>query len=276
MTGNLDVAAYLARIGHDGPPTISAATLNVLHWRHVTTIPFENLDVLLGRRIGLDPAQIAAKLVTARRGGYCFEQNGLFLAMLRQMGFKAEAMSARVWWGKKDGVLPQRSHMTLKVEIDGAVYLCDVGFGGLTPVAPLRWEMDAPQQTSHETYRLSPLADPRVPGEIALQAEIEGGWQTVYSFLPQAVDPADFGMANWYVSTHPDSFFTQTMIAARPFGEGRHVLQDGRSTIRGRDRQENARQVGGRGDLARVLAEGFGLELPAAEIDLLWGRLPPQ
>jgi N-hydroxyarylamine O-acetyltransferase len=271
--GGGDVGAYFDRIGYGGDACATLPVLQDLHWRHVSSIPFENLDVLLGRKIDLDPAGIAAKLVTARRGGYCFEQNGLFLAILRQIGFKAEAMSARVWWGKKDGILPQRSHMTLKVDVGSEVYLSDVGFGGLTPVAPLRWEMDTPQHTSHETYRLSPLADPRAPGEIALQAEIEGAWQTVYSFLPQAVDPADFGMANWYVSTHPDSFFTQAMIAARPFSGGRHVLQDGRSTIRGRDRQENARQLRDRADLARVLAEGFSLELAEAEIDLLWGRL---
>ncbi|MBI2254845.1 MAG: arylamine N-acetyltransferase [Proteobacteria bacterium] len=271
-----DIGAYFDRIGYGGEARATLPVLQELHWHHVSAIPFENLDVLLGRRIALDPARIAAKLVAARRGGYCFEQNSLYLSMLQQLGFKATALSARVWWGKKDGALPQRSHMALKVELGGAAYLCDVGFGGLTPVAPLRWEINVPQKTSHETYRLTALADPRADGEIALQAEIDGGWETLYSFRPQVVDPADFAMANWYVSTHPDSFFTWTLIAARPFDDGRHVLQDAKSAIRDRARRETTRQLGAEGELATILAETFGLDLPAVDVSRLWARLPLQ
>lgn len=270
------IGHYFERIGYGGEARVALPILQDLHWRHVSSIPFENLDVLLGRRIELDPARITEKLVTARRGGYCFEHNSLYLGILKKLGFKATALSARVWWGKKDGILPQRSHMTLKVELDGMDYLCDVGFGGLTPVAPLRWELDVPQQTSHETYRLAMLSDLRAEGEIALQAEIDGGWETLYSFRPHAVDPADFAMANWYVSTHPDSFFTQAMIAARPFGEGRHVLQDVKSTIRDRARRETARQLASAAELTGILSETFGLDLPEADIARLWARLPGQ
>lgn len=267
------LGAYFGRIGYGGTAAATLATLRDLHWRHVTSIPFENLDVLLGRPVDLDPAAIAAKLVTAGRGGYCFEQNGLYLAMLRRMGFQASALSARVWWGKKDGLLPQRSHMALRVELAGERYLCDVGFGGLTPVAPLRWEMDVAQQTSHETYRLAVLSHPQVNGEIALQAEIDGSWETLYSFAPLAVDPADFVMANWYVSTHSASFFTQTLIAARPFADGRHVLQDAKSTIRGRDRSETVHQLGSVGELGSQLGDIFGIGLSTGDLAQLWGRL---
>lgn len=271
MTNEVD--AYFSRIGYGGSAAPSLSVLNDLHWRHASAIPFENLDVILGRPVMLDPAAIVAKLVTAKRGGYCFEQNGLYLAMLRQLGFKVDALAARVWWGRDGKDLPPRTHMTLRVELDGAGYLCDVGFGGMTPVRPLRWVLDEGQATTHESYRLRQLSDGPAAGEIVLEAEIEGGWQMLYSFLPQAVDPADFNLANWYVSTHPTSFFTQAMIVARPFEDGRHVLQERKSTRRARDRSEIVRQLADGADLRNYLAETFGMGLESADLDRLWTRL---
>ncbi len=272
MTGTVE--AYFRRIGYGGEAMPSLAVLQDIHWRHVTSIPFENLDVILGRSIALDPAAIAAKLVAAKRGGYCFEQNGLYLAILREIGFTANALAARVWWGRDGKDLPPRTHMTLKVELDDVAYLCDVGFGGMTPVGPLRWAFDAAQKTTHETYRLRELREGPAAGEIALEAEIAGEWQPLYSFQPHAVDPADFNLANWYVATHPTSFFTQAMIVAMPFGDGRHVLQERKSTRRAaRDRSETVRQLADRADLGAHLAETFGLSLEMDDLERLWARL---
>ncbi|MDY0871085.1 arylamine N-acetyltransferase family protein [Dongia rigui] len=270
---NRNLAAYFNRIGYGGAAGASAAVLADVHWHHVSSIPFENLDVILGRKVDLDPAAIAAKLIGARRGGYCFEQNGLYLAMLQQLGFKAEALAARVWWGRTDPSLPPRTHMTLRVGIGDDAYLCDVGFGGMTPVSPLRWVLDLTQPTTHETYRLREMRDGPAAGETLLEAEIDGGWQRLYSFLPQPVPLPDFNLANWYVSTHPASFFTQAMIVAMPFGEGRHVLQDRKSTRRARDRSEAVRLLGDRRDLGAQLEEIFGLTLTSGDLDRLWGRL---
>jgi N-hydroxyarylamine O-acetyltransferase len=270
---NRDLAGYFDRIGYGGVAGVNANVLADLHWRHASSIPFENLDVILGRKVDLDPMAIAAKLITARRGGYCFEQNGLFLTMLRQLGFKAEALAARVWWGRGDPSLPPRTHMTLRIILDSEAYLCDVGFGGMTPVSPLHWTLELPQPTTHETYRLREMHEGPAAGEIALEAEIDGGWQRLYSFLPQPVHLTDFNLANWYVSTHPASFFTQTMIVAMPFEAGRHVLQDRKSTRRARDRSETVREIADGWDLGAHLGATFGLEMTAEDLDRLWGRL---
>ncbi len=279
MDGGIDLAAYLRRIGLStpivSPAAPSADLLRDLHWRHASTITFENLDVLLGRPISLDLAAISAKLVDAGRGGYCFEQNSLFQAALRALGFGVSAMAARVWWGRDAVSLPPCTHMTLLADAGGARFLCDVGFGGLTLPQPLRWVMGEAQATSHETYRLAPLDDPRVPGEIALEALIEGGeagtkWERLYSFLPQAVNPADFNLANWFVSTHPESFFTRTLIAAMPVAGGRQVLQHRKTTFRTPGRGETSRELAGAEDLASLLQGTFGLSLGTAEIRRLW------
>jgi len=269
----LDLQAYFDRIGYQGAVAANAAVLQQLHWLHVSSIPFENLDVLLGRPILLDTSALAAKLVTAKRGGYCFEQNGLFLAVLRAIGFTADAFAARVWQGRQDASVPPRSHMLLRVDCPDGSYLCDVGFGGLTPVQPLSWQMEIEQPTSHETYRLVPDA---VAGELALQARIEGDWAMLYSFLPQTAAPADFDVANWYVSTHPGSFFTQAIIATRPFAEGRHILQDRKVTVRDRDRSDQVTALTGLADLRTTLLDSYGLALGTAELGALWARLAPQ
>jgi N-hydroxyarylamine O-acetyltransferase len=269
----LDLEAYFERIGYPGKAVATLAALKELHWRHASTIPFENLDVLLGRPVDLAPAAIAAKLVAARRGGYCFEQNGLFLAVLRRLGFAVEAFAARVWWGRSDAALPPCTHMLLKVQLAEGDFLCDVGFGGLTPVSPLRWEMNLAQATTHETYRLMMLTQGPAAGEIALEASIEGGWQRLYSFRNLAVDLADFTLANWYVATHPASFFTQAMIVAMPFADGRHVLQDLKVTTRSLERNEAVRQLADAADLGALLHGTFGLDLGRPEIERLWERL---
>src|ERR1051325_366706 len=114
---NLD--AYLARIGHTGSREASLATLRALHLLHVGAIPFENLDVLLGRGIRMDLESVEQKLVRDRRGGYCFEQNTLFAAVLRALGFKVDAFLARVRWNVPQENRTPLTHMILRVEIDG-------------------------------------------------------------------------------------------------------------------------------------------------------------
>lgn len=270
----MDIGAYFERIAYGGATAPTRAILAQLHWHHASHIPFENLDVILGRGVDLAPAAIARKLVSAQRGGYCFEQNGLYLRVLRQMGFDAAAIAARVWWGWEAAGLPPRTHMALKIDLGSECYLSDVGFGGLTPVMPLRLVLTEVQQTTHEAYRLMPLEDGPAKGETVLQAFIGGAWLNLYSFLPQPIDPTDFGIANWYVSTHPQSLFTREMIVAMPFENGRRVLQQRKLTMRGRDGSETVRMLAGPDDLAEALAGMFGLALSTSEIARLWAALP--
>src|SRR5262249_26883142 len=127
---SFDLDAYLARIGYAGPRAPTAEGLHDVHAAHALAIPFENLDILLGRGVSLDPARLAAKLVDARRGGYCFEHNSLIAAALRELGFIVEILGARVRMGPPRPNLPPRTHCLLRVTIDGAPWLADVGFGG--------------------------------------------------------------------------------------------------------------------------------------------------
>ena len=119
----------------------------------MSTIPFENLDVLIERRIALTPEAIEQKLVGERRGGYCFEQNGLLLEVLDQLGFEARPLSARVRMGKTRDVIPARTHLCVRVELDES-WLVDVGFGGMSLTSALRLGIEGPQETPHETRRL--------------------------------------------------------------------------------------------------------------------------
>ena len=138
-----DLPAYLARVAFQKAPRPDAATLRALHQAHIAAIPFENLDIPLGRGIRIDLGSIQAKLVRTRRGGYCFEQNALFAAALEEIGFPVTRLSARVRSG--GAMLLPRTHMLLKVEADGIARICDVGFGGwglLEPI-PLRIEYSA-------------------------------------------------------------------------------------------------------------------------------------
>src|SRR5215471_15232590 len=150
----LDLDAYLARIGYVGPREPSLAVLRSIHALHPSAIPFENLDVIRGVGIRLDLPSIEQKLVRDRRGGYCFEQNGLFAAVLEELGFEVTPLAARVRWQVPPDVRTSLTHMVLRVDVERVPYLADVGFGGQTPTAPLRLDVPDAQRTPRETFRV--------------------------------------------------------------------------------------------------------------------------
>lgn len=198
-----------------GPPTL--ATLRALHLAHVVAIPFENLDVQMGVRIRLDIESVQAKLVDRRRGGYCFEQNTLFLNVLRELGFDVLPCEARVRNGPSS--LLARTHMMLIVRVDGRDWLCDVGFGtGLFEPAPMDGE---PVSQFAWTFRVA-----REDALGVLQAHRHGAWEDLYAFEPAGRLPVDFEMANWYTSTWPESRFIQTLTAQRSSPDVRRVLRN--------------------------------------------------
>src|SRR5262245_17801213 len=137
----IDLDRYFARIGYGGPHTPTLATLHGIAAAHVQTIPFENLDVLLGRRIDVDPVAIEQKLVGDRRGGYCFEQNALLLTVLTALGFEARPLSARVRYQRPRDFLPARTHLCVRVELDEP-WLADVGIGSMSMSAAIRLVLD--------------------------------------------------------------------------------------------------------------------------------------
>lgn len=259
--------AYLDRIGLERPGAPTLDVLRRLHAAHVATIPFENLDILLGRGISLDPEDLRAKLVEGRRGGYCFEQNTLFQHVLRDLGFAVTPLEARVRIGATS-LLP-RTHMVLAVRIDEQDWLADVGFGAdglLEPVLlPPARAVDL-----HETadFRVASEGDLRV-----LQKRTPDGWVDLYAFLLQGVHPVDFEVGNWYTSTHPTSAFLRRLTAQRTTPEVRYLLRYPLySEIRGFDVQ--SREIT-RGELAPLLRETFLIDIPLdVRIELIDGPAP--
>ena len=144
----LNLPAYFSRIGYTGPREATLDVLRQIQFCHATTIPFENLSVLLGQGIALDLAAIEHKLITLQRGGYCFEQNTLLMHVLLQLGFAVTPLSGRVRWMQPREFTPPRTHLFLRVTIDGAPWLADVGVGGPTPTVSLSFYI----KHIHQTY----------------------------------------------------------------------------------------------------------------------------
>jgi N-hydroxyarylamine O-acetyltransferase len=151
MAGVVDLESYVRRIGHKGELHPDIETLRSIMAGHVTSVPFENLDVLLGRPILLDPESLQRKLVQQERGGYCFEQNGLLLLVLREIGFDVTPLAGRVRMGVPREVVPPRTHLFLRVKIKDVDWLADCGVGGMSLSAPIRFSLDERQETPHDS-----------------------------------------------------------------------------------------------------------------------------
>jgi len=218
MVAEVDLDGYFQRIGFGGEVRPRLDTLFALHFAHATTIPFENLDIQMGLPIRLDLPSLQEKLILRRRGGYCFEHNTLFLAALRAMGFDAAACEARVRLGAPE-VLP-RTHMLLQVRLDGATWLCDVGFGGEGLLHPVPMDGEAHGQFLN-AYRVGSEGPMRV-----LQSHHDGAWTDLYVFHPQPQFAVDFEVANHYTSTHPESRFVKTLTAQLPGPQVRRILRN--------------------------------------------------
>ena len=267
--GTLDLARYLSRIEYAGPRTATIVTLAALHRAHVTHIPFENLDVVLARPIALDLASLQAKLVAGRRGGYCFEQNLLFSAVLQAFGFTVTQLAARVRLGTS--VLRPRTHMTLAValEASGARWLVDVGFGAQGPLEPVPLEPGASRQQGSWTFRITDEN-----GLNVLQSSRGDEWQDLYAFTLEPQHRVDYELMNHYTSTHPSSPFTKILTAQRIAPDVRRILRD-RDYSEDRGRDVTTRTLAGAGEIRDVLASEFGLHFRADEASALLRKFPP-
>lgn len=265
----IDLDAYFARIGYDGPRAPTLATLGGIHARHPAVIPFENLDPLLGRPVSLDLAAVQAKLVGQRRGGYCFEHNALFRAALDQLGFAVTPLIARVvWMSPPDRPMGPRSHMLLRVDLAEGPHIADVGFGGHLYSGPLKLAPGIEQTTPEATLRLTP------DGEVlVLETRLPGGWQPMYRFTLEPAYLADYEVSNWYTSTHPASIFTSALLAERLTPQVRCSLFNTRLTRRHADGRVEVEDLADAEALARALDVDFGVT-PPADAGAVFNRLP--
>lgn len=265
----LDLDSYLRRVGYEGPLTPSAGTLRSLHRAHVAAFPFENLDVLLGRPVRLDLKSLQAKMIAQRRGGYCFEQNSLFAAVLEALGFTVTGLVARVCLDSEK--LRPKLHMLLRVEVGASVWLADVGFGGEGLLEPIPVSNGEPM--SHQgswTYSLA--VTQRWGSQVSVLRSLRPqGWADVYTFTSEPAFVVDFEVLNHFAATHPRSPFVARPIVQRSAYDARHRLTGQvLSTIRPNGKEErrtlHAREV------PNVLAEVFGIELIAADMDAVCHR----
>jgi N-hydroxyarylamine O-acetyltransferase len=259
----LDVDSYLKRIGYAGPRNARLETLRALQVLHALAIPFENLDTLLGKPVRLDLPSLERKLVQSRRGGYCFEQNILFKHALVALGFDTTALAARVVWERPAGEARARTHMVLLIKLGDRRYVCDVGFGGLTPTAPIELEPEIEQQTPHETFRI--VGTPR---ELAVEARVRGEWKRLYRFDLQEQLEVDIELLNHYVMSHAESPMLGRLIAARVASDCRYALGNGDFRIHHLNGESEHRRLADVGELRAVLERTFGVGVPAgSEVD---------
>src|ERR1700730_17423646 len=248
----LDLNEYFDRINYRGNAEPNLDVLQDLVTAHTRTIPFENLDPLMGVPVDdLSPEALTDKLVHRRRGGYCYEHNGLMGYVLAELGFKVRRFAGRVvWMLPPDAPPPAQTHAVLAVTFPGAQgpHLVDVGFGGQTPTSPLRFEIGGVQQTTHEPYRLEDRGD-----GLVLQTQVRDDWRALYEFAPQARPQIDLKLASWYVSTHPASHFVTGLMAVLVTDDARWNLSGRTLTIHRADGSEKIRL-----DDAAAVVDGVG------------------
>lgn len=253
---NLD--AYFARIGYAGPRTPTLDALHAITAAHTQTIPFENLDVLLGRRIGLEIEAIFEKLVHQRRGGYCFEQNGLLLHVLTELGFAVAPLSARVRWQRTRLEPAPRTHVFLRVELNGESWITDVGVGGMSQTGAIMLREGEEQATPHETRRIV-----REDGLWFHQARLKGEWRDIFEFTLEEMPALDREVASWFTSSHPQSHFKNRLLVARALEGGRRLtLQNDELSLRDAKGDAQTRKLASPSELLSVLSEQFGLRFP--------------
>ena len=256
MPEAFDLDAYLRRLSYDGPRQPSFAVLASIVSLHAATIPYENIDVLLKRRIHLDVVSLQHKLVHRRRGGYCFEQNALLEAALQALGFAVTCLAAR---NVRRLPVPEeaaRDHKILRVDVPEGSYIADVGLGNLTPTVPLALRLGLEQPTPHAAYRLLPQGS-----EFIVDINRGETWEGLFRFAPDPVPAIDFEMANWFMSTFPGGGLLHNLIVARPTATGQTSVLNRRYTVHGLDNQVTHRSLDGIDDYRDVLTSGFGLAI---------------
>ena len=255
---SLDVAAYLERINYKGPIEPALETLRALHKAHHLAVPFENLDIHLGEEISLDEAALFDKIVKRRRGGFCYEMNGLFAALLRRLGFSVTMLSAGVI--NRDGSFgPEFDHMALMVQLQER-WLADVGFGDSFR-EPLRLDEEGEQVEETFAYRII-----REGEKLILQRrEGKSKWDDQYIFTLEPRSMNDYAAMCRYHQTSPESHFTQKRICSLATPEGRVSLSDMRLIVtKGTERQESIIETASLYALA--LRRHFGMEVDVEKL----------
>jgi len=224
----LSVQAYLDRINYRGPTDISLKTISALQEAHLSSVPYENLDIIAGKHNSLAPGSLYERIVLNRRGGYCFELNGLFAWLLEKLGFELVEYFGR--WLKYEPIeIPMCRHRIPRVEIAGKSYIADVGLGHFGSRWPLLLEEGLEQDQDGEKFR---IVRHEKMGWI-VQDFYKGIWGNVFSFSEDPKQPIDYLQPHWYCTTHPDSIFKNSTMVYIRTPEGRNTIFDVTDIITG-------------------------------------------
>lgn len=248
---NFSLSRWFDRIGMVPPARFDAAALAEAMRRQLFTVPFENLDVQMGREISLDPQAIVDKILNRGRGGYCYEVNGLFALALTALGVAHRFVAARPMFYP---VRRPRTHMAIVATLDGVDWLCDLGFGSWGIRAPMRLDrLDEVVEVDGERFRLRREAD----DVYVVSALVEGGWADQYGFDLSPQEWIDFAPANYLNSHHPDAIFVQKSVVVRLNERGRTLLV-GDTLKRSVDGRIETRTIAP-DERDAILAQEFGL-----------------
>jgi N-hydroxyarylamine O-acetyltransferase len=251
----LNVKAYLERIDYRGPLAPTAETLRGLQVAHLRAVPFENLSIHAGQPIVLDDEALFEKIVERRRGGFCYEANGLFAALLRALGFDVTMLSAGV--ANAEGAFgPDFDHMALMVTLERR-WLVDVGFGD-SFIEPLLLDERGEQAQGGRAYRISPDGAHLV----LLRRDGGGEWGAQYRFTLRGHEYADYAEMCRHHQTSPQSHFTRARICSRATEEGRLTLSEMRFITTYRDGRRQERTLTSQEEYAATLREHFGIVMP--------------
>lgn len=214
------VQQYFERIGLEMPETIvpDSELLRKLHYAHCTTVPYENLDIIRGIPLSLEPEDLFDKIVTRKHGGFCFELNGLFGWLLRELGYGVTEFASRYLRGESE--LPMRRHRVLRVEATDGIWMADVGIGDASPRYPVRMIVDEVQPQFDEEYKF--VKDPFLGW--VLMNTFKGEWKQFYSFTEEPQLKVDFIAPTFYCEKHPASPFIHEEMFSLKTAEGRITL----------------------------------------------------
>ena len=257
---SFDLSAYLERIGLKAPDTPNIEYLFALHKAHLHTFPFENFDIQLGRNIDITPEAIFNKLVHHKRGGYCFELNGLFHQAVQACSFDSRSLLGRV---HITGTPTGRGHQLGLITIEGEQWLCDTGFGKDTPRTPFRFVHNEIQDCAGQQIR---LIDAGGFGTM-VQSRSDNEWTNLYSFDLEHVCHADSEYGNFYTSQNPNSFFTFARVATLPAENKMLILYNSSITITTESGVETI-ELAEDDSYIEALKTYFGIELDAHYADL--------
>jgi N-hydroxyarylamine O-acetyltransferase len=250
----MDTEKYLRRIGIENfDISVNAESLNHLQKQHLLTVPFENLDIHLKRLIILDTERFYEKIVEEKRGGFCYELNGLFCELLNQIGFSSRLISARVATDNGD-FSAEYDHMTILTKVGGEEFLVDAGFGDFT-AEPLKFALDVEQQDKSGAFLIRKHTD-----EYFEVAKKDGGeWKGEYIFKDLARDLAEFTeMCNFH-QTSSESHFTRGKVCSLMLENGRKTLTD-KTFIETKYGEKNETEINSEEEFNKILAQEFGIE----------------